>query len=178
MIRPRKTSDGLRHRQQVRVMGEDNRYITRARQHCLDRAHGESYVNPLLDRGFRRSVPVAQRTQLRDDQFGAFRFPGRYLPAIGGIPEWIAMLRRNATMTLNPNELPCCASTIGSSEEKPETVGAEVPSLDWHTLQAERSARRHIDVLPVNEDRNSGGLRGNQNRGPASAAREPDGGEE
>ena len=170
MIRSRKTSDGLRHRQQVRVMGEDNRYITLARQHCLDRAHGESYVNPLLDRGLGRSVPVAQRTQLRDEQFGALRFPSRCLPAIGGIAEWIAMLRRDATMNLNPNELPCCASTIGGSEEKSEPVGAEIPSLDWRTLQAERSACRHIDVLPVDEDRNSGGLRGNQNRGPASAA--------
>jgi hypothetical protein len=100
------------------------------------------------------------------------------LPAIGGVTEWIAMLRRDAAMNLNPNELPCCASTIGGSKKKAETVGAEVASLDWHTLQAERSARRHIDVLPVDEDRNSDGLRGNQSRGPASAAREPDGGEE
>jgi hypothetical protein len=100
------------------------------------------------------------------------------LPAIGGVTEWIAMLRRDAAMNLNPNELPCCPSTIGGSKEKTETVGAEVASTDWQTLQAERSARRHIDVLPIDEDRNSDGLRGNQSRGPASAARGPDGGEE
>jgi len=159
-------------------MREDDRYITSARQHRLDRADGEGYVDPLLYRELCRNVPIAQRAQPWDDQTRAFRLPGRRLAAIGGITKRIATLSRNPAMNLNPNELTCCTSTIGSRQENAETVRAEVAPLDWHTLQAEGSARRPIDVLPVDENRNSDGLRGNHSRGPASAARGPDGGEE
>lgn len=88
------------------------------------------------------------------------------------------MLSWNTAMNLDTNESPSGAPRIGGSQEKAEAKGAEVAPADWHTLQAEGSARRHIDVLPVDEDRDSDGLRGNHSRGPASAAREPDGGEE
>ena len=81
-------------------------------------------------------------------------------------------------MHLYAHETTSMAPTIRGGQQLTETVRAEVAPLDRHTLQAEGSARRHVDVLPVDEDRNSDGLRGKHRRHPASRAREPDGGEE
>ena len=81
-------------------------------------------------------------------------------------------------MQLYADKVANTASPIGGGQDLRESIGAEVAPLDWHTLQAESSARRPIDVLPVDEDRYSDGLRGKHSGHPASRAREPNGGEE
>lgn len=63
-------------------------------------------------------------------------------------------------MHLYVNKTTSVTSAVCGSQQQTETVRAEVAPADWHTLQAEGSARRHIDVLPVDEDRDSDGLRG------------------
>ena len=130
VTRPNKTSDRLGHRQKVGVVREDHGDVAAARQHRLNCAHGKRYVNPLLNRAFGRSIPVAERAQPWNDQTRTFRLPSRHLPAIGRITEWIAALCRNAAMNLNPNELSRCASTIGSGQQKAQTIGAEVAPPD------------------------------------------------
>lgn len=81
-------------------------------------------------------------------------------------------------MHLYPDELTGWTAPVRSSQKPPELVRAEVAPLDWHPLQTEGPARRHIGVLPIEEDRDSDGLRGNQSKNPASRVREPNGGEE
>jgi hypothetical protein len=63
-------------------------------------------------------------------------------------------------MHLYTNKTTGVTSAVRGSQQLTESVRTEVAPADWHTLQTEGSARRHIDVLPVDEDRNSDGLRG------------------
>jgi hypothetical protein len=51
-------------------------------------------------------------------------------------------------------------SAVCGSQQLAEPVRVEVAPLDWHTLQAKGSARRLVGVLPVDENRDSDGLRG------------------
>ena len=69
-------------------------------------------------------------------------------------------------MHLYANQTTGVTSAVCGSQQLAETVRAEVAPADRHTLQAEGSARRHIDVLPVDEDRNSDGLRGKHCKTP------------
>jgi hypothetical protein len=79
---------------------------------------------------------------------------------------------------LYANKTTVTTPAVCGGQQLTEAIRTEVAPLDWHTLQAKRSARRPIGVLPVDEDRNSDGLRGYHCGHPASRAREPDGGEE
>src|SRR5881397_3917024 len=139
------------------------------------RANGSSYrfrngqLIPLLP------VPHRSKPWNHDLALGS---PGCGLPLIRHITDLVVVLRRKPPMNLHPYKLRGASSPLRGGQEAPESIRAEVAPADWHTLQTEGSARRHIDVLPVDEDRNSDDLRGKHCGRPASRAREPNGGEE
>src|SRR5215218_2622218 len=159
MVWPSQPGDRFWHRQQIRVVREDDHDVAVIPELGLDRAHCERYVNTLLSRCLVRVVAVPQGAKPRYHDPRVIRFPCLGLTANCVVSQQVVFVRREPSVHFHANKTTGVTSAACGSQQLAEPVRVEVTPLDWHTLQAEGSARRPIGVLPVDEDRDSDGLR-------------------
>lgn len=119
-------ADRFSCRDEVGVVGEDDREFAETGRHVLDSCERELNIDSLLHWRFGRIVRIAQRAQARNDEVFVLAHPRSGMPSVRAIADGILRRVRKAAMNLNANELPVVATTITRRESFRKPIRAEL----------------------------------------------------